>query len=164
LVHSRFLLEHLGDPLAAVKEMARAVRPGGKVALFDDDHDIMRFWPEIPRFESVWKRYQRSYDRLGNDPLLGRRQPALLAAAGLVPTGCDWVFFGACHGSERFEPLVKNLAEVVRGSIPSMAKFGLVEPSTVETGLAELAAWSARPGASLWYAIAFAEAEKPAGL
>src|SRR3989304_2763628 len=29
VVHSRFLLEHLADPLAAVRVMARAVRPGG---------------------------------------------------------------------------------------------------------------------------------------
>ena len=29
LVHARFLLEHVSDPLAVVRSMARAVRPGG---------------------------------------------------------------------------------------------------------------------------------------
>src|SRR5438445_5362421 len=38
LAHTRFLLEHLPDPLAAVRGMVRAVRPGGRVVLQDDDH------------------------------------------------------------------------------------------------------------------------------
>src|SRR5947207_800400 len=38
VAHTRFLLEHLPDPLRVVKAMFRAVRPGGRIILADDDH------------------------------------------------------------------------------------------------------------------------------
>src|SRR5688572_29476275 len=46
VAHTRFLLEHVPDPLAVVKQMAAAVRPGGRILLADDDHDVLRLWPE----------------------------------------------------------------------------------------------------------------------
>ena len=41
LAHARFLLEHVVDPLAVVREMVAAVRPGGRVILVDDDHELL---------------------------------------------------------------------------------------------------------------------------
>src|SRR4051812_4913370 len=48
LAHARFVLEHVPDPLVVVKAMMKAVRPGGRLVLQDDDHDILRLWPEPP--------------------------------------------------------------------------------------------------------------------
>ena len=42
LVHARYVLEHLRDPMTTVRQMVRAVRPGGRIILADDDHDVMR--------------------------------------------------------------------------------------------------------------------------
>src|SRR6185503_14247088 len=49
LVWSRFLLEHLDDPLRAVEPMVRALRSGGRIVLCDDDHDLLRLDPPAPR-------------------------------------------------------------------------------------------------------------------
>ena len=48
VAYARLILEHVFDPLAVVKEMVKAVRPGGRVIVADDDHDMMPFWPEPP--------------------------------------------------------------------------------------------------------------------
>ncbi|TPW14796.1 MAG: type 11 methyltransferase, partial [bacterium] len=53
LAHARFLLEHVTDPLAVVHSMVRAVRPGGRLLLLDDDHDLLRLWPEVPGLAEV---------------------------------------------------------------------------------------------------------------
>src|SRR2546430_4024825 len=42
VAHARFILEHVDDPLRVVKAMLRAVRPGGRVVLADDDHGVDR--------------------------------------------------------------------------------------------------------------------------
>lgn len=46
LAHARFLLEHVPNPAAVVSAMVAAVKPGGRIVLADDDHELMRFWPE----------------------------------------------------------------------------------------------------------------------
>src|SRR5205085_7417105 len=50
VAHARFVLEHVREPLAVVRLMVRAVRPGGRVLLQDDDHDVFRCWPEPAGF------------------------------------------------------------------------------------------------------------------
>jgi 2-polyprenyl-3-methyl-5-hydroxy-6-metoxy-1,4-benzoquinol methylase len=42
VAHARFLLEHVPDPLVIVRTMVRAVRPGGRVILADDDYEGLR--------------------------------------------------------------------------------------------------------------------------
>src|SRR5262245_13271218 len=39
VAHARFVLEHVADPLAVVRSMVRAVRPGGRIVLEDDDRE-----------------------------------------------------------------------------------------------------------------------------
>ena len=103
LAHARFLLEHVSDPLAVVRGMVRAVRPGGRIVLADDDHDLLRLWPDLPEFRPVWEAYVQSFQELGNDPFVGRRLVSLLHAGGAAPKRNTWVFFGSCSGGERSE-------------------------------------------------------------
>ena len=56
VAHTRFVLEHVPDPLRVVKTMVRAVQPGGRIVLADDDHDVLRLWPEPPGFTSCGTR------------------------------------------------------------------------------------------------------------
>ena len=51
VAHARFVL--VPDPLQVVRNMARAVRPGGRVILSDDDYDGLRLWREPPGFSPV---------------------------------------------------------------------------------------------------------------
>ncbi len=99
VAHTRFLLEHVTDPAAVVREMLRAVKPGGRIVLEDDGHDVLRLWPEPPGFGRLWQCYLRSYDRIGCDPFVGHRLVSLLHSAGAEPTRNTWLFFGAARGS-----------------------------------------------------------------
>ena len=85
VAHTRFLLEHVRDPQSVVRTMARAVRPGGRIVLEDEDHEILRIWPEPPGVLAMWRAYIESYVRLGNDPHVGRKLVALLHGAGASP-------------------------------------------------------------------------------
>jgi len=161
VAHARFLLEHVRDPLAVVRTMVVAVRPGGRVILEDDDHEVMRLWPEPPGFTTVWQAYMRGYDRLGNDPFVGRRLVQLLAQAGARPRRNTCIFFGSCTGHPDFDDFVTNIAGVVEGAMDMMLTTGVTRDQ-VEDALAGLDRWRERADAAIWFSIAWAEGIRPA--
>ena len=162
VVHARFLLEHLPDPHRAVEVMARAARPAGRIVLEDDDHDLLRLWPEPRGLARVWDAYMESYRKLGCDPLIGRKLPRLLHEAGAPPRRATWIFFGACEGDPMFPVVTANLIGVLRGATDAIAATGRASIEDVERALEAFAGWSAEPGASFGLAIAWAEGVKPA--
>ncbi len=157
LIHSRFLLEHLRDPLGAVREMARAARSGGRIVLADDDHDILRLNPEPPGFAPLWVAYQRCYDRLGNDPWIGRRLTSLLHAAGARPTRVTTIPFGSCAGDPHFPVFAANLIGVIGTARERMVEMELIEASAFDFATGALREWKERPDAAIWYSMCWAE-------
>jgi ubiquinone/menaquinone biosynthesis C-methylase UbiE len=158
IAHARFLLEHVSEPLAVVKAMVRAVRLGGRIVLEDDDHDLIRLWPEPAGFGPLWNAYTRVYDRLGNDPYVGRRLVSLIYEAGAQPARNTWIFFGSCAGNPYFDAYVDNMVGLFSSARDKIVPWGLLPASSFEEGVANLQAWKRRPEAAMWFAIAWAEA------
>jgi SAM-dependent methyltransferase len=156
VAHARFLLEHVRDPLKVVEAMVGAVRPGGRIILADDDYDLLRLWPEPAGFSHVWRAYQRTYDRHGNDPIVGRRLVQLLHQAGAQPRRNTWIFFGSCAGQENFGAYVRNLATIIEEAGKDIAEMG-VSPAALRESLDALSSWEHRPDAAFWHALAWAE-------
>jgi SAM-dependent methyltransferase len=161
LAHTRFLLEHVADPLAVVRQMVQAVHPGGRIVLADDDHDVLRLWPEPPGFSSLWQAYIRSYDRLGNDPYVGRRLVGLLHAAGAVPTRNNWIFFGSCVGMPTFPDTVENLQSILVGARTMILATAGINEEEFDQCIEALKSWSIRPDAAFWFAMCWAEGVRP---
>jgi SAM-dependent methyltransferase len=157
LAHARFVLEHVGEPLRVVRHMVRAVRPGGRVVLQDDDHDVFRVWPEPPGFAPLWRAFQRTYDRLGCDPYIGRRLVSLLHEAGAKPVRSTWIYFGCCAAEANWRGFIENLHSQLAGAKDAMAKGGLLGAAEIDGALAAFREWSRRPDAAIWYAVCWAE-------
>lgn len=161
LVHARFLLEHVTDPLAAVRSMVAAVRPGGRIVLADDDHELMRLWPESAGFVAAWTAYYRSYAHIGADPLVGRKLTALLGDAGAKPYFATQVFYGACAGMQQFQGVVENLAGVLKGARSIVLAAGEISARDYDAALVNLRAFQDLPNAAVWYVINWAEGRAP---
>jgi ubiquinone/menaquinone biosynthesis C-methylase UbiE len=161
VAHARFILEHVPAPERVVEQMVRAVRPGGRVVLCDDDHSLLRLHPEPPGFGPVWSAFIRTYDRNGNDPFVGRRLAALLAGAGARPRRYTWVSISACAGDAAFEGIVENLAGNLRGARDAIAATGAVSAGEVDAALEALGDLARRPGAAIGYAFPWAEGLRP---
>lgn len=157
VVHTRFLLEHLPDPAAAVRVMARAARPGGRVILQDDDHELLCFYPEPAGVMALWRGYIAGFERNGNDSIVGRRLPALMHAAGIRPVRTDWIFFGGCPGQPEFPVLVENMIGVLVGMREAILATALVPPGEFDAAIASFRDWARRPDASMGYALPWAE-------
>ncbi|MDR7145498.1 hypothetical protein J2X43_003707 [Rhizobium sp. BE258] len=141
--------------------MAQAVRPGGRVILSDDDYDGLRLWPEPPGFAPVWIAYQRTYDRHGNDPFVGRRLVQLLHQAGLLPRRDTLVFFGGCAGDPDFADVVRNIASIIEEAIDDIVATGLARTAVI-AALDALISWSNAPDSAVRFGMSWAEGIRPA--
>jgi SAM-dependent methyltransferase len=157
VAHARFLLEPVRDPLAVVRVMAGAVRPGGRIVLADDDHEVLRIWPEVPGFYELWSAYMNTYSRLGNDPGVGRRLVELLHRAGVTPVRTTWVWFGGCAGEPVFVPLVENLVGLVQSARAAILENGALSARTLDATLDAVRAWGQRDDAALWFSVCWAQ-------
>jgi SAM-dependent methyltransferase len=160
VAHTRFLLEHVSDPLPVVKAMVRAVRLGGRIVLEDDDHDLLRLWPEPPGFVRLWHAYQRSYEHLGNDPIIGRRLVALLVEGGAAPLRNTFIFFGSCAGEPHFANYVDNLIGVITSARSTVVGAGALDSVAFDSAIENLREWSRDGAATLWYAVSWAEGRR----
>ncbi|HVS33158.1 MAG TPA: methyltransferase domain-containing protein [Thermoanaerobaculia bacterium] len=160
IAHARFVLEHVREPLRVVENMVRAVRPGGRVILADDDHDVMRLWPEPAGFTELWRAYMRSYDRLGNDPLAGRRLVSLLHQAGAMPVRNRWIFFGGCAGMDTFDVVTANMIGVVTTARQTILDMALLDAPTFDAAIAAYRKWARRPDAAIWFSMCWAEGRR----
>jgi SAM-dependent methyltransferase len=157
VAHARFLLEHVPNPLDVVRTMVAAVRPGGRVVLEDDDHDLLRLWPEPPGFSTLWHAYVRIADGNGNDAFVGRRLVALLRAAGARPRRTAMVFFGGCAGTEELELMVENVVGVFDGVGDLIIARFQIGAEEYQSAMTAFRKWATRPDAAFWYAIPLAE-------
>lgn len=160
LVHARFVLEHVPDPIEVVRQMARAVKPGGRVVLEDDDHEVLRLHPEPAGFTALWSAYMRTYDAVGNDPRIGRKLVALLHEAGLTPRRSTWLFFGSCSGEAQFTALVRNMLKLIGDQRERIVRTGALDAATFDAALTALGTWGERRDAAIWFARCWAEGVK----
>jgi len=161
LAHARFLLEHISDPMRVVTQMVRAVRPGGRVIVADDDHGDFRPWPVPAGFDAIWQAYVSSYVRKGNDPYIGRRLVSLLHEAGLCSIRNTCVFFGGCAGNEAFVAVADNLISALRGAKEDIVSGEFLDEASYLAGIDGLLQWKEDPSAALWYSLCWAQGEVP---
>jgi ubiquinone/menaquinone biosynthesis C-methylase UbiE len=75
------VLQHLADPALALAEMARVVRPGGRLVASEPDWGTLAV--DAPS-RDVTRRLVELHDRRIAQPWIGRRLPALFRALGLA--------------------------------------------------------------------------------
>jgi SAM-dependent methyltransferase len=161
IVHARFLLESLRDPGAAVAQMLRAVRPGGRVVLTDDDHEALRLWPEAPRVMAAWAAYRAFFDAGGNDAIVGRKLVALLHDAGATPVRAATLSFGTSAGEPGFLAGVARLGSILETERAGILATGRVDAAGLDAALDEWTAWSLHPAAAAWNVVRSAEGHRP---
>jgi 2-polyprenyl-3-methyl-5-hydroxy-6-metoxy-1,4-benzoquinol methylase len=86
VVHAHQVLQHLTDPVAALREMARVCRPGGVIAVRDVDYAATTWFPADPGLDHWLDLYHRVARRNDAEPDAGRRLVSWAHAAGLRDT------------------------------------------------------------------------------
>ncbi|MFF5706022.1 methyltransferase domain-containing protein [Streptomyces sp. NPDC012794] len=84
VVHAHQVLQHVGDPVRALREMRRVCRPDGIVAVRDADYAAMTWYPATPGLEEWLDLYRRVARANGGEPDAGRRLLSWARAAGFT--------------------------------------------------------------------------------
>ncbi len=95
VVHAHQVLQHLSDPVAALREMRRLARPGGLIAVRDADYAAMSWYPKLPALDRWMDLYQRIARFNGGEPDAGRRLLQWAHDAGfnqVTATASVWCF------------------------------------------------------------------------
>lgn len=83
VTHAHQVLQHLVDPVGALRELGRVTRAGGVVAVRDADYAAFTWWPRVPELDEWLELYRRIARHNGAEPNAGRRLLSWARAADL---------------------------------------------------------------------------------
>jgi SAM-dependent methyltransferase len=95
VVHAHQVLQHVADPVLALREMRRVCVPGGMIAARDADYEAMTWHPAIPALDEWLALYRRVARANGGEPDTGRRLHSWAREAGFTEVTCTasaWCF------------------------------------------------------------------------
>lgn len=156
VVHAHQVLQHLADPVAALREMSRVCRPGGLIAVRDADYAAFSWFPEAEGLTRWLAVYRAIAHGNGAEPDAGRRLRAWARAAGLVdlrPSGSVWVYADPAATAWWGDVWARRVTESAYRD--QALERGLLSETELDRVAAAWRDWSADPDA--WFAVPHGE-------
>ncbi len=140
------VLQHLREPVRALAELRRVLRPGGIAGVRDRDLGGLLIAPETPLLQQWLRLLDRVRQHNGANFYIGRHHRRLLLEAGFVRAEA-----GASIPSEGSLEETRQFAVSLKARIPGNARTALAEgwidQATVDAITADIDAWAERPDA-----------------
>ena len=131
LIFARWVFLFLPNPVAHLKKLAAALKPGGRLAIEDYSRWTLRMVPEPPEWENFLKADGAFFESQGGDVNIGAHLPQLLRKAGLDvvditpttkygrPGNAEWkwlttYFLGVLPRYAEFRPFTPKQANALR--------------------------------------------------
>ncbi len=124
----RFILMHLPDPVAALRNLIPNLVEGGAMAFLEMDISSAATTPDMELFDQCLDWIVRLYRRAGAEPNMGSKLYSTFRAVGLAPE-----LNGSCHVEAGPSTNVPDyLTETIRAIMPSLESLGITDGAEVE--------------------------------
>jgi ubiquinone/menaquinone biosynthesis C-methylase UbiE len=136
LVFSRFSLVHSQNPTAAIREMARVIRPGGVLVAYDMIHEGIWFVPDRPAFAETLRVIVRVLRDRGAEPNQGLFLAAWMQHAGVTDVKVRVIAHHALATEDLYQAHRENWMATLRHLGERLGS--LLDPATLHSALGEL--------------------------
>jgi len=150
-VFTNTLFQHLKEPERALAEIRRVLKPGGVVAVADDDHSTVLWEPRTPALTEALRLIARVIAHTGGDVYRARHHRRLLLEAGFVRVSATGTLgTGGVWGSpEETRLFAAWFADQLRAPAGRelMIGQGWTDADSLEAIIGDVLAWGERPDA-----------------
>ncbi len=156
VVHAHQVLQHVADPVQALREMRRVCVPGGIVAARDADYSGFIWFPRPAALDLWLDLYQQAARANRGEPDAGRRLLSWALAAGfedVVPMASMWCY--ATPATREYWGGMWADRILHSGVARELLHLGLATPEQLEEIAAAWREWAAAPDG--WLSIPHGE-------
>ena len=158
VVHCHQVLQHVVDPVKALKEMRRVAKPGGLVAAREADSKSFAWYPETETMEAWIRVYQDVARANRTEPDAGRRLVAWALEAGFARGAIDATVGAWCYSTAEERAWFGGMwaDRTVNSTFATHAlEKGLADREKLESIATHWQEWTAREDG--WFALMHGE-------
>jgi ubiquinone/menaquinone biosynthesis C-methylase UbiE len=148
-----FVLEHLSDPSGALDGLRRVLETGGGLTVIEGDHGSCFWHPQTRESMDVWECMIEAQQRLGHDPLIGRRLHPLLSEARfrVEDVSPKWVY-GDAGKPVLLDGVVNQIiVPMVQTARRQSLETGMIDETTWDRGILGLERSGMPPEGTFFY-------------
>jgi len=135
-----YVLEHLQDPVGALRALRSGVKRGGTITVIEGDHGSCYYHPECEAARKAWHCLIEAQARLGGNSLIGRQLYPLLRQAGFSDISVSPRMVYVDHSKPNLVDsfVRKTIIAMVEGVKETSFQLDLIDEKTWKQGIEDL--------------------------